>query len=405
MNYRRQRSVCETSSYHLTGSYLRGIAQKPAIGSESHGIPPLQQELRVEVPELLFQQVNTVMLKLFLCTTGRAERLDKTVKPVYLTFAYRLKSQRQGRGKAQKTLLLPSQTIGHRARNTLGEVVHADGRYKHTVDKKSRNSSRRFKMSVGHMVEHRLVAFVSYTGDDGQRHLSNTRRQRIGIEVGKVADGSASANDDNGIPLFLLLGYLLQSSNYALLHPVALHDGRKEPEREMETVFVVVQLIAEVSVTGGRRTANDGDTLRKQGQWQFRIVVKNTIFLQLTQDFLTAAGHVTEGIGGVDAEYIETITVLLMERDFHFQHHFHTGPQRLPCHRLELTRQTTISRCPTRDTGLGHNPFPGLFVSFYEFPVKVSAIARTPFRKFTLHPIGIRETQLKGLTNKSIEFE
>ena len=85
-----------------------------------------------------------------------------------------------------------------------------------------------------------------------------------------------------------------------MLHLLTLHDGRKELYLEMETVVVVGQLAAEVAVAGSPGCRNDGNALGKHRNLQFALQVEDTLFFELTDNLLALAGHVANGVGGVN---------------------------------------------------------------------------------------------------------
>ena len=118
----------------------------------------------------------------------------------------------------------------------------------------------------------------------------------------------------------------IEGADDALLHLFALHDGREELDVEMEAVVVVGQLTAEVAIAGSIGGGDDGNALGKGGDAQLALQVEDTLFLQLSDNFLTLACHVAEGIGGVDVADNPRETVRLVELSIYLQQYLHACP-------------------------------------------------------------------------------
>ena len=121
----------------------------------------------------------------------------------------------------------------------------------------------------------------------------------------------------------------------ALLYALALHDGREESDLESETIGIISQLVAEVAIACGCLGGDDGNVLTEEGQTEFALKVEDPFGLELTDNLLTFAGHITEGVGGIDVGNNPGETIGLMELGIDFQQHLHAGMESLACGALE----------------------------------------------------------------------
>ena len=62
---------------------------------------------------------------------------------------------------------------------------------------------------------------------------------------------------------------------------------------ELQTIGIVGQLIAEITVTGCIGTRNHGYALRKKWHFEFFLQIENALSLQLIDNLQTLASHVT----------------------------------------------------------------------------------------------------------------
>ena len=272
------------------------------------------------------------------------------------------------------------------------------------VDKESRNGGRCLQMRMGYVVEYGLITLVPNARDYGNGHLRNTCRQGIGIEIGEVAGGSTTTNDDHYIPLFGHFGNLLQGGNHTLLHPTALHDRRVKAGMEVESVVVVFQLIAEVTITGSSSATDHSDAPKYRRQRQRLIIVQDAIGFQLTKNLLTPQSHVAQRIGRVDIHNVQAIAILRMEYDFHLQHDGKSGTEGLARHGFELTQKRTIGSSPTGDTRLCQECPVVTFVALHQFTVEVATVCRSSLAQFSLHPITVGQSDRQCFADERVEF-
>ena len=86
----------------------------------------------------------------------------------------------------------------------------------------------------------------------------------------------------------------------AALDLLALHDSREERVGKVETIVVVVELIAEITVSGSLFTRDDSDMLGKKRKLQLPLQVEDSFLLELSDDFLSLTGHVAHRVGRVN---------------------------------------------------------------------------------------------------------
>ena len=66
-------------------------------------------------------------------------------------------------------------------------------------DKEGSSCRRGFHPRMAHHVEHTLIALMADAGDDWQREISHVLSQGKGVETGKVAGGTSTADDDHTV--------------------------------------------------------------------------------------------------------------------------------------------------------------------------------------------------------------
>ena len=205
------------------------------------------------------------------------------------------------------------------------------------VDEEGGSSSGGLYPHVTHHVEDTLVTVVADAGDNGDGEVGDVLSQCQRIETAHVArcTDHRVENELSIIHCPLSTIYALQRIYDALFHTLALHRGREETCLEAETVGVISQLVAEVAVTSGSLGRNHGDALAEERQVQFLLEIEDTFGLQLPDDLLTFAGHVAEGVGGVDVGDNPREAESLMELRVDLQQYFHAGMEPLTGDALE----------------------------------------------------------------------
>ena len=172
--------------------------------------------------------------------------------------------------------------------------------FREMVDEKGSRCRRRLHPLERDHVEDALVALVSYARDDGQREVGYVLGEGQRVEAAHVGSGTTATDDHHGVEVVGPVKDVVQCPDDAVLDLLALHDSRKERVGEVETVVVVVKLIAEVTESGGLFTGDDRDMLGEEWELQLSLQVEDTFFLELSDDLLPFAGHVAHRVGGVD---------------------------------------------------------------------------------------------------------
>ena len=122
----------------------------------------------------------------------------------------------------------------------------------------------------------------------------------------------------------------------------------------------------------------------------------------MTDDLLSFASHIAEGVGGVDVCHDPRETVGLMELGIDLQQHFHASMEPLTRGALEIGTDEHPFRGPAFCRGLGDGRGT-LLILLNEFHVAVPS-ALTAFRQLRLYPILIGHLALDYLAHEAIEF-
>ena len=171
---------------------------------------------------------------------------------------------RDAMGKVVKTavlLLHAGVDIRHCA---LPEHLQMAVSFREMVDEKGSRCRRRLHPLERDHVEDALVALVSYARDDGQREVGYVLGEGQRVEAAHVGSGTTATDDHHGVEVVGPVKDVVQCPDDAVLDLLALHDSRKERVGEVETVVVVVKLIAEVTESGGLFTGDDRDMLGEE---------------------------------------------------------------------------------------------------------------------------------------------
>ena len=114
---------------------------------------------------------------------------------------------------------------------------------------------------MGYRIEYGIVPLVSDAGYDRQRKLCTGSSQQISIKAGQIGSGTSTTDDNHHIELVHPGIHCIEGSQYRLLHLVALHQGGKKFRTEVEPARVVLQLMAEIAITGCRSRRDDRNAL------------------------------------------------------------------------------------------------------------------------------------------------
>ena len=182
-----------------------------------------------------------------------------------------------------------------------------------------------------------------------------------------------------------------------------MHDGGEEPCIEHQMVGVGFQLVAEIPIACCRGGRDDGNALQGEGQGEFFVHLVYALLTKPVQDFLTAAGHVAKGVGGVDVENVEGISVQFVEGDLHLYKHLHSSGQGSACLTQEVGTDIVPAACPDLPPGFGdESALQRVFLN--KFQIAMSAAFRR-FAEFGLQPVGVMEVIVECPANGIVQFK
>ena len=270
---------------------------------------------------------------------------------------------------------------------------------------------------MGNHVENALIAFVSDTGDDGQREVRHIFGQCQSVETTHIGRGTTTSNDDNTVERescrwfiarrkgSLRVGrvYAVQRIDDALLDLFALHDGRKEFHLELKPIVVVGQLPAEVAVASRVFAGDDGDVLAEHGQLQFALHVEDPLFLELSHNFLPSSGQVTHGVCWVYVVDNPRKTVSFVEVNVHPQQHFHACMESLSSSFFKAWAQLHPCALPAFGRGSCHGSV-AKGILLHQFHVAMASHF-TCFRQFGFNPIVAIECSFEHVAHQGVQLE
>jgi len=205
--------------------------------------------------------------------------------------------------------MLPQQTIAYTLLKPIRKVVQAFRHPVHASNQVFGSCSRSLYPGMGNHIQNRIIPLVTDACDDGQRELGNICRQCVGIETRQVGSRPSSTNNHHHIELLHSFVNGIESGNDTLLHPLALHDSRKEFGAETISPGIVRQLIAEVAIASRRSRGNHRHPLGQHRHLQLLVQINNPLYFQLPEDFLALPLHVAHRISGIDVEHSERIAI------------------------------------------------------------------------------------------------
>ena len=298
-----------------------------------------------------------------------ARVLDVGDEPALLAAHYHAALAEPGGDERQAVLLARDDGGGTLAQglHTLREALHL---VVGPLHEEVGHSRRSLEVDIGHKVDDRLVALVTYAGDDGQGKLGDVGRQRVGLEAVEVAHCPAAAHDGHRVPLLDLLGYPVERRYHGALHAVALHDGREE--LDAETVGGAVGGELRHKVAEARRSAarDHGDAQQRPRERQFAIHIDHAVRLKLREYLLPSPHHVAERVRGVDVVDDKREAVALVKVHLHPYQHLDAGAERLP--RLPLEALPEHTECVVPDDAV-HGGYVAAGVVLLDKPAVVVA--------------------------------
>ena len=307
-------------------------------------------------------------------------------------------------GELEKALVGAAEPLLSALNNDSAEMLEGSQLVCAMLDQKRSRSGRRLHSRVGYRIEHGLVALMTYAYDDGEGHLCHSGCQRISVEVGEVAGGTAATDDDNAVPFIRLIGDGSQSGHDTLLYVRALHHSREQLAVEEETVVVVEELMLEIAIARCPRRGYDSHTLEQARQRQLLVVMEDAVGLQLVQYLAAPQGHLTKRECRVYLLYVEGIAVHLVKLNADEHAYLQAGTQTLTGGTLEERCLQRVGTSPHRSAGTGYKLTPQ-GIALCKLHVEMAVRGQSCLGKLSLQPIGIGERLLKCFTHKLIEFK
>ena len=122
------------------------------------------------------------------------------------------------------------------------------------------------------------------------------------------------------------------------------------------------------------------------------------------QNLLALAGHVAQGISGVDVVNGEGVAVDFVQVDAHLYQQFDARSD--VCARLggEVGFQHAVHRCPNDGAGFGpHLSGRGVFV--HQFEVAVARVVLSRLTHLGTYPVTVGQCALQRAAHKGVEFK
>ncbi len=311
---------------------------------------------------------------------------------------------RQLAGELEKALVGAVEPLLSALNNDSAEMLEGSQLVCAMLDQKRSRSGRRLYSRVGYRIEHGLVALMTYAYDDGEGHLRHSGCQRISVEIGEVAGGTAATDDDNAVPLLGFIGNGCQGGHDALLDMGALHHSWEQLAVEKEAVVVVEELMLKIAIARGTRRGYDCHTLEESRQRQLLVVMEDAVGLQLVQYLAAPQGHLTKRECRVYLLYVEGIAVHLVKLNADEHAHLQAGTQALSSGALEERCLQRVGTGPHRAAGTGYKLTPR-GIALCKLHVEMAVGGQSCLGKLSLQPIGIGERLLKCFTHKLIKFK
>ena len=122
------------------------------------------------------------------------------------------------------------------------------------VYKQRCSSGGRLDSGMGDHIEDAFITVMADASDDGQGEVGDVLSQGEGVETTHVARGTTTSYNYDAVK-YLTRGLTLcevedavEGIDDTLLYTFALHDGREELGTEFETIGIISELVAEVTI-------------------------------------------------------------------------------------------------------------------------------------------------------------
>ena len=194
----------------------------------------------------------------------------------------------------------------------------------------------------------------------------------------------------------------VEGGDDALSHLFSLHHGGEELGVETEMVLVLLQLGTEIAVARRRGTGDDRYALGKERQPQLAVEVEHAFGFESGDDLTPFAGHVTDGIGGVDGgdNPREPVGLMKLGIDAEQQFHAHRGP--LVGHLIEIGGHHRPGLAPAFGRCPGHGGIVPRSL-LHQFHVAV-ALHLSYLHQFGLHPVVAVQLPFDGRSHQTVQF-
>lgn len=287
-------------------------------------------------------------------------------------------------------------------RKALTKLVNADELLRIVVDEELRYGSGRLERGMDNQINDADVARVAYAGDDRQGELGTMRGEFVCIETSEVGYGTAAADyyDYVVVGHWLLVIYGIESGNDRACGAIALHDGGEELRGETQAIGIILQLVAEVAITGstlGRDNRYAADNIRQDKGF---IQIQYAVGLKLLQGKLALACEVTQGERRVDILNVQTKAIDGVKFHGDFNKHLHARLRTLAGLLQKIGGDELPGVAPARGAHLGGEHATVGFLD--EFQITVSAVGKRGY--LGAHPTGVRKSLLEAYVQPGAEF-
>ena len=232
------------------------------------------------------------------------------------------------------------------------------------------------------------VPLVSHGHKHRQRKAGDTDRQVVIVKAHQIRHRPASAQQQHRIvlrPLGQVVQHTVQGIYNAGRSRRSLHRSRIQPCVKAETVAVVVKMIHEVPVTGGRLGSYQGKPPGQPRHRQRLVHLQQSLPGQPLQSPLPGQFHLPEGEGRIYVLDAQAHAVQFGILHPHPYQHRHTGLQPAPGSLIESRLHQRASRPPDdrRHLRAEHIP-PGAFL--HQLHITVSVAVNPQLVYLRLHP-------------------
>ena len=196
--------------------------------------------------------------------------------------------------------------------------------------------------------------------------------------------------------------YLVESIYHCVLHLLALHYCMEKCHRESEPIFVILQMMAEVSVSGSSLARYDCNIPAEHWYMQPPLHIEYALILQLCYDFLAFPRHVSESVCGVYIRHNPRESICGVELWVDLEQHFHSCMKPLLCDALEFSSQRHPCVRPAFCRGSCYRCCCRLIL-LYKVHVHMST-AFVGLRQFCLDPVASCHSVVYDISDKTVKF-